>query len=244
MERKTVKKLKEMIKILNNAPVLEFNTKYLYNGKPVPRTTEILSKMIHSDSLMYWANSLGFKHKSYKNTLNEAAYIGTECHDSIDEFINTGEINDLFKYDSARNAYESFMKWWNDIHINGNTVEVLKNEFPLVCKYFGGTLDGLYKINNKIYLVDYKTSNHVTFKYCLQLASYRYMLREEHGIELDGCIVLQLSKNSIGYNEYVLDFSNPNHLTFIDECERAFLSLVYAYYNVVYIEDRYKQIWR
>ena len=30
-------------------------------GIKVPRVTEILSAMMHSDNLMYWANNLGFK---------------------------------------------------------------------------------------------------------------------------------------------------------------------------------------
>ena len=48
---------------------------------------------------------------------------------------------------------------------------------------------------------------------------------------------LQLSKNDISYNEYVLNFGNINHLNFINDCERSFLSLVYAYYNILKIEN-------
>ena len=94
----------------------------------------------------------------------------------------------------------------------------------------------------KIYLVDYKTSNHIGFKYILQLAAYRYMLRTELGIEIDGCIILQLAKDRVSYNEYVLNFSNPDHLKYINDSETTFLSLVYSYYNIINIEDRYKNL--
>ena len=41
--------------------------RYEFEGVPVPRTTEILSKCIHDDRIVYWANSLGFKRKGYRN---------------------------------------------------------------------------------------------------------------------------------------------------------------------------------
>jgi hypothetical protein len=216
---------------------------YEFNGNKVPRVTKILSRCIHSDGLMYWANNLGFKHQSYRKVMESSANIGTQCHNSIDSYLE----DDKFKFNSlnntieAQNAYNSFLKWFNDINANAN-VEVLLHEHTLVCKYFGGTLDGLYKINNKIYLVDYKTSNHITFNYCLQLAAYRYMLRNVMGIEIDGCIILQLSKNDISYNECVLNFSDPNQLQYMNDCEMAFLSLVLSYYNINKVEEGFKNI--
>lgn len=238
--------MNQMISLLNDIdknPNL-YESIYKYNGVEVPRVTKILGKCIHNDSLMYWANSLGFKRQSYSKTLAMSAAIGTECHASIDSFLENNNSEKSFINESARYAYESFLKWWNDIHYAGNTVNVLYHEYPLICPYFGGTMDGLYDINGKKYLVDYKTSNHITFNYCLQLAAYRYILRTELNIEIDGCIILQLSKNDISYNEYVLNFDNINHLNFINDCERAFLSLVYAYYNILKIENDYKSIWR
>lgn len=240
--------MNDLINLLDSSQVViskDSNSRYTYNGIVVPRVTEIISKCIHSDSLMYWANSLGFKHKSYKKTLDYSTQIGSQCHETIDEFISSE-----FKYDTpsdmfreSRFAYESYLKWWNDINMGGNIVEVIYHEYPLICKYFGGTMDGLYKINGKKYIVDYKTSNHVTFRYFLQIAAYRYILREELGIDTDGCIVLQLSKNDISYNEYVLNFYDAEeHLAYINQCEQAFLSLVFAYYNITMVENNFKNI--
>jgi hypothetical protein len=215
---------------------------YMYNGIVVPRVTKILQKCIHSDSLMYWANSLGFRHQSYKKTLNAAANIGTCCHNNIDQFIeNPAHVMDIDNPTESINAYNSFLKWFTDV-CSVAKVDVMFHEKQLVCKYFGGTLDGLYNINGKIYLIDYKTSNHITYKYLLQVAAYRYMLRNELGIEIDGCIILQLSKSDVSYNEYVLNFDNINHLSFINECETAFLSLVFAYYNICNIETKYSSL--
>lgn len=236
--------MKQMARIINKDIINDkyINTHYNYNGIKVPRVTSIISKCIHSDVLMYWANSLGFKHKSYKKTLEASADIGSECHNSIDIFLDSNytTIKNPENY-NANNAFNSFLKWWNDINAN-NIVEVIFHEHPLICRYFGGTLDGLYRINGKIYLVDYKTSNHVTFNYFLQAAAYRYILRTEFGIELDGIIILQLSKNDISYNEFFLDLHIVFNLSYINSCETCFLSLVYSYYNILKVENEFKLI--
>ena len=52
--------MNNLIKLLDSSEVVvnsESNSQYTYNGILVPRVTEIISKCIHSDSLMYWANS-------------------------------------------------------------------------------------------------------------------------------------------------------------------------------------------
>lgn len=234
----------EMVTLLDNAlnDKQSFESKYYFNGISVPRVTAIISRCNHSDGLMYWANSLGFKHKSYSKTLEEAANIGTICHNGIDSFMedNNYEMTDKSNM-AGYYAFNSFRKWFDEISLYAK-IEIIFHEHELVCPYFGGTLDGLYKINDKVYLIDYKTSNHITYNYCLQLAAYRYMLRTVLGINIDGAIILQFSKTSISYNEYVLNFNNPMHLDFINRCEQTFLSLVYAYYNLVYIETAYKKL--
>lgn len=235
--------MNEIITLLDKIDPIDTESTYTYNGNIVPRVTMILSKCIHSDSLMYWANSLGFKRQSYRKTLDIAADIGSHTHENIDNYLSDETYTaDKFSMPyQSYNAYQSFLKWYTTVCAIA-VVRVIFHEKTLTCKYFGGTLDGLYEINGKIYLVDYKTSNHITFKYCLQLAAYRYMLRTELGIEIDGCIILQLSKDSVSYNEFVLNFDNINHLNYMNDCELAFLSLVFAYYNIAKIETNYKNI--
>lgn len=223
---------------------LDFNinvssdTYYNDNGYPVPRVTEILSKMIHNDTLMYWANSLGLKGQRYKTVLTNAANEGTKAHKAIELFLKE-------KLESRDNLpFLGFLMWYTIIQENtGYQIETVYIEHKLSCEWFGGTLDALIKIGNKLYLVDFKTSNHITYTYFLQLAAYRYMLRIKENIIVDGVIVLQLSKDEPGFNEYILIFEDPAHLDFMNKCENAFLSLVYAFYNIRYIEDAYKNIF-
>lgn len=216
-------------------PIKLKEEKYFYNNIPVPRVTEIISKMISEEYLLYWANSLGFKNKSYKKTVQAAADIGSEAHDLISKFL-LGEV-----FASNNIPYLGFRKWWIDISSN-NKVIVLGSEVQLSCPYFGGTYDLLVQINDKIYLVDFKTSNHVSYKYYLQLSAYKYML-ELQGYRIDGVIILQLNKTKIEYTEYPLLFENPEHLEFINRCLNTFFSLTYGYYNIYQCEKMYKGIF-
>lgn len=231
-----------IIAALNKVELPSINTKsstyHNSEGQKVPRVTEILSTMIHSDALMYWANSLGFKGMKYKTALNNAANIGTEAHNAIESFL-------IDKLESLNNIpFLGFMMWYNIItQEKGIPIQVIYIEHSLSCQWFGGTLDGLLRIGSKIYLIDFKTSNHVTYKYFLQLAAYRYMIRILEGINIDGVIVLQLDKDEPGFNEYLLDFSNINHLEFINHCEITFLSLVCGFYNINKAEMMYKTIF-
>lgn len=207
-------------------------------GKSVPRVTEILSTMIHSDALMYWANSLGFKGIRYRDALNAAANIGSAAHNAIEKFLKD-------KLQTLNNIpFLGFLMWYNVItHEKNIPIQIIYIEHTIICQWFGGTLDALMRIGGKVYLVDFKTSNHITYKYFLQLAAYRYMLRVMEGIIVDGVIVLQFDKDDPGFNEYVLDFHIQNHLDFINHCETTFLSLLYGFINVNKAENMYKSIF-
>lgn len=213
------------------------NSEYINkDGVIVPRVTEILSTMIHKDALMYWANKLGFRNISYSSALETAANIGTKAHKAIEVFLKEK------LQDRSNIPFLGFMQWYNIIR-NKSQIDIIYVEHRLVSDYFGGTLDCLLSIDGKIFLVDFKTSNHIQYSYFLQLAAYRYMLRLE-GIEVNGVIVLKLEKDEVGFTEYSLDFSNSNHLDFMNHCEATFFSLVYGFYNINKTEEWFKKIFK
>lgn len=227
-----------MLQLLDtvNYEATHASSKYTHGERNVPRVTSILSSMIHSDALMYWANNLGFKGIRYRDFMNDAASIGTAAHHRIELFLKE-------KLDCTDNIpYLGFKSWYDNLIAGNNIIEVIGVEQSLTCKWFGGTYDALLSINGLYYLIDFKTSNHVTYKYFLQLAAYMYMLREQ-GIEIAGVIVLQLDKTEVGFNEYLLDFRIPEHKSFMDNCLNTFFSLVYAYYNVNEVEGLYSNLF-
>jgi predicted RecB family nuclease len=189
---------------------------------------------------MYWANSLGIRGLRYKATIDKAANYGTQTHEAIERFFKEGDRTTI-----GLAAFNAFLKWYDIITANGNIVDVMMYEKTLTCEYFGGTLDCLMKINGKYYLIDFKTSNHITEKYFMQLAAYAYMLKRIYNITCDGFIILQLNKEVDEFIEYFLDMSNETHHQFMAACEECFFSLVYAYYNTRHVEELYKELeWK
>lgn len=211
---------------------------YSFNGHSIPRVTKILEAGIYEKSLMEWANRLGWQHQSYNEVLKYAADVGTETHKVINNRI--GGLFTTPQNIEAQNAYLSYLRWFNDISAS-NQVSVIMNEHGLTCEYFGGTVDGVYDINGLLYIVDYKTGNHVGYRYFLQLAAYAYML-EKMGYSITGCIIIQLCKTEPTYNEFLLDFRQPEHKWFFDNCKIAFLSATLWYYYRQLISNSYDQI--
>lgn len=236
--------------LLNDISYPEIQNGYLYNNIVVPRVTSILSAMLHEDYLMEWSNRIGlYQHSRYKDALDTASDIGTHVHLMIEMYITPCDGYDNEKYVNSiplnlkprvLNAFQSFLQWWQVI--TKNDYKVLLQEHSLTCEWFGGTLDLLLEINGKVYLVDFKTSNHTSYKHFLQLSAYRYML-ERNGTHVDGCIILLLDKKKCVFTEYILNFSDINHLAFINQCQETFLSLVYAYYNRINTENMYQDIF-
>lgn len=219
------------------------NYTYYFNNKPVPRVTEIIHKMISEESIIQWANSLGFKHKGYTKAVNEAADLGTAVHQYIEMYLKNGIYDDtnsmLLNYNFS-NCINAFKAWYDTITQN-HMVNVLSQETPVVCEYYGGTYDLLIEIDGKKCLVDFKTTNKVTYKHFMQLSAYNRVLRS-NGVDIQYFLILQLSKTSPVYTEYVVDLNVPEHSIYFDRCEKTFLSLLYSYYNIQYLNKEFSVI--
>ena len=222
--------------------------RYQYQGYNVPRVTEILSDMLHEDFLMTWANNIGlYQKKKYKDVLEQAATKGSYVHDAIEDYIQNGNDLDIETVMSGYRkevnyAYGSFRAWWDNL-CSKRKIKVIMQEQKLVCPWFGGTLDLLVEIDGRIYLLDFKTSNHASYKYFLQLAAYIYILKYFYGIEVYGCGIIKLDKKSIHFEEYIIDKAMPEYGEFIELCQTTFLSLVYAYYNRLAVQSRYNNLF-
>lgn len=206
------------------------------DGRYIPSVTELLS-FIDSESLISWANWMGRKGRDTKDILRTAATYGTDTHNAIYNYLN----DDFVLVNNA--SYKCFLKWWKDLNDN-HEVEIVGKEEPLIGPYFAGTYDLLIKRDGKYILVDYKTSNHVQYKYFLQMAAYRYLLYQLHGIVLDGCLILHLGKvPNAKYHEFELDFSNKEHYDMIEACFQSFLGILYSYYNVYNVKNKFNTIF-
>lgn len=227
---------------LSKIPFVEANdSNYEYNGIKVPRVTHILQSMLHDDYLIPWANAMGlYKHQKYSDIMEKSTEIGSIVHNAIENFLRNGielDINSIpnMYANEALNAYTAFKKWWKTIETH--QYKILMEETTLVCNYYGGTLDLLIEIDGKIYLLDFKTSNHLSYKYFLQLAAYRRLLFYEMNISIDGIIILQLGKKFQIFNEVILFMDNLKDAEYMRQCDIMFMTLVYSYYQRLHIES-------
>lgn len=229
---------------------IDFNVKfksdkYMYNGNIIPRVSDILSSMDNMEYLPKWANYLGFKRISYDKELAYSADIGTYVHEFNEMYIKGIEYDIKAVPTNMQlkvyNAHTAFINWYNII--SNHKVNIIATEMELLCQWFGGTCDLIISIDDKVYIVDYKTSNHISHKHFLQLSAYKYIL-ELNGFKIDGCIILQLNKDEPVFNEYIINFDIPEHLVFINQCTATFESMLYSYYNKLYTNQLYNNIFK
>lgn len=212
--------------------------RYEKDGIKIPSVTELLS-YIDSEGLINWANAIGRQGMDNQSILRTAAQYGTNTHSAIEKFLND-KTDDMF---ISTSAFEAFKLWWYKLTEN-NKVEILGQEEPLVCDYFAGTYDLLLSINDKPYLIDFKTSNHVGYKYFMQLAAYRYLLYKLKGINIQGCVVLKLNKGPRPkFHEFTLNFDDPIHYNYIENSFMAFTGVVYTWHNAKACEATFKELF-
>lgn len=231
---------------IGNLPDVCFDSPYYFNGKPVPRVTNILSAMLHEEYLMNWAEKMGRFNVDRNEILENAASIGSAVHEWCENFLRYRMVPDFSNTPRTKrnmkmiNAFNSFMTWIYDLEANHIWKPVMM-EVPLVNELYGGTLDALLEIDGRLCIIDFKTSNQMSYKYVLQVIAYRYTLREVYGINVDRLYVLRFNKTKVEMpEELLLDLEKPDVLEFANNCENMFLALVYAYYNRNMVENYYK----
>ena len=239
--------------LLNEDDEFEVSKKwksYQFNGYPIPRVSDILSKTIHEEFLLQWANSLGYKRKSHIKERDSSAMKGTYTHELIEQFLHSKYVKTDFSdiptehRFAVYNAYNSFISWYNMVN-NNMPFKVIETEKQLVCPYVGGTLDLLVEIDGRTYIVDFKTSNHTSYKQFIQLAAYKYILENYYNIYLTGgVLILWLNKKEIQYLDFVLDVTNQEHMYIMEQNKNTFLSMLYSYYNINRTEDLYNQVFK
>lgn len=164
--------------------MIEFNEEkheYTIDGERLPSVTEI-------------CEPISFKKLDAvdKTIVAKAAARGSEIHEMICNYMYTGEFTD----DAIPAEYEpylsAFLEWWFNY-----APEPLYNEMLVGSKELGycGTCDCVCKIENKLYLIDYKTTSAIDNKYLsVQLYGYKKALAER-GIDVEVCAVLHLTKD-------------------------------------------------
>ena len=150
-------------------------------GDTVPGVTTIIGRFKESGALLHWAFKQGQSGaKSLYEKRDQAAEAGTLAHDMVFQRLHGDPVTvpdgtDPKIEEQARNSFDAYLFWESMTKL-----EIIDQEMPLVSEryQFGGTPDAIGKVNGKLSLVDWKTSNGVYQDYLLQLAAYDILLKE------------------------------------------------------------------
>ena len=157
------------------------HTIYKVNGKRVKSVTTLINAHLgwSKGALIGWTRKHCLKGDDSMAIMKEAGRIGTLAHKMIEEFTKGGVVN-LDGYtpneiSQAKTAYYGFYNWFAN-----NNVNFRETEMKLVSeKYgFGGTFDAVAIVNEKLVLIDFKSSNAVHDEFLIQLAAYRQLWNE------------------------------------------------------------------
>uniref|UniRef100_A0A6M3L097 Putative PD-(D/E)XK nuclease superfamily protein n=2 Tax=viral metagenome TaxID=1070528 RepID=A0A6M3L097_9ZZZZ len=157
------------------------------DGKKAPGTTTIIGRFKDSGGLLYWACEQGKAiergeiSKLYDKR-DEAADAGTLAHLMVEAYINDEKF-DVGKYPQniiaqAQQGFDNYLTW-----AENNRMVIVNQEMELVSeKYqYGGCPDAIaYDAQERLCLLDWKTSNGVYVDYLIQLAAYRQLWEENN----------------------------------------------------------------
>lgn len=119
-------------------------------------------------------------------------------------------------------ALTAFVAWWEGLEEK----EVLGLENPVYSRtlQYSGTYDLIARINGKVYMLDFKTTNKsmsaplgIYAEYFLQLAAYAYAVKEERGYEFDDLGIINVGKDGVISIATATDLGMT-----IKECETTF----------------------
>jgi hypothetical protein len=171
---------------------------YRRNGNYYPSVTYVLGYYPKGKFFENWLKQVGF---SADFIVKKAAEEGTQVHELCEAYLNGEELN--FLDDRGRPLYNPdvwqmflrFVEFWELIKPT-----LIETEVHLFSDILGvaGTCDLVVEINDKLWLLDLKTSNQLQTTYELQTAVYGQCYEECFGKKIDHYGILWLKSSKRG----------------------------------------------
>ena len=172
---------------------------YRRNGEYYPSITYVLGAYPKGKYFEDWLKKVGY---ASEHIVRKAANQGTETHEMIEEFLNGEELNFLSpsgnpQYDPlVWQMFLRFVDFWEEY--NPKLIETEVHLFSDEIKV-AGTCDMVCEIEidgkTELWIIDFKTSNHLQTTYDLQTAIYGKCYEECYGKKADRYGVLWLKSN-------------------------------------------------
>lgn len=168
---------------------------YQRNGAYYPSITHVLGTYPKGKFFEDWLKKVGY---SADYIVKKSAEEGTQVHEMIESYLGGEELNFLNDYGYPQftpKVWQMFLKfvdWWEEYNPT-----LLKAEVHLFSDELkvAGTCDLVCEIDGEIWIIDFKTSNHLQTTYDLQAAIYGKCYEECFGIRPDRFGILWLKSN-------------------------------------------------
>lgn len=165
---------------------------YRRNANYYPSVTYVLSMYPKGKFFEDWLKKVGY---ASEYIVKKAAEEGTQTHEMIEEYLEGKEMNFLSpagypQYNpDVWQMFLRFVDFWETYNpkLIESEVHLFSDELRVA-----GTCDMLCEIDEKLWLIDFKTSNHVQTTYELQTAVYGQCYKECYGKEVDNYGILWL----------------------------------------------------
>ena len=170
---------------------------YQRNGEYYPSVTYVLSHYPKGKFFEDWLKKVGY---SADYIVKKASEEGTQVHEMIEAYLNGEELKFLEHgipmYDP--NVWQMFLRfvdWWEEYKptLIEAEVHLFSDELKVA-----GTCDLVCEINGELWIVDFKTSNHLQTTYDLQTAIYAQCFEECFGKKVNRTGVLWLKSSKRG----------------------------------------------
>ena len=190
------------------------HTKYFVNEKRVSSVTTIIGNNLGWNfyPLLNWNLKLVRQGLDPKEELKSAGRIGTLAHIMIEKFTIGGRVQNLDNYSpleisQAKQAYYNYLDF-----AEAYKPEIIHSELQMVSeKYkFGGTCDAVAKVNNKLMILDWKSSNSLHSEHKIQISAYAKMYEENTGERIKGALIVRLDKEKKEYEVEHLKIKDLN----------------------------------
>ncbi len=181
------------------------------DGKRCPGVTTIIG-ILNKPALLDWAWKQGLNGDDYKAVRDKSADAGTLAHAMVHHHLG-GPEPDFSAFtpddrDKAENAVLSFYNWVDA----QKSFEPLMLEEALVSEEmrYGGTIDCYALLNDKLTLLDFKTSKAIYDEHRIQVAAYSWLLKE-NGYDVEETHILRIGRTEDeGFEDHIISTEKIN----------------------------------
>ena len=176
---------------------------YRRNGNYYPSVTYVLSYYPKGKFFEDWLKKVGY---ASEHIVKKASSEGTQVHEMIEDYLNGKELKFL-EYGVPMyptlvwQMFLRFVDFWEEYKptLIEAEVHLFSDELKIA-----GTCDMVCEINGELWVIDFKTSNHLQTTYDLQTAIYSQCFEECFGKKVNRTGVLWLKSSKRGPKKGVM----------------------------------------